>query len=72
MWAEDYIWDTHHLRPHTGYDGSQTSTLHDNMYHVELANPERVPTYNAQGCPIAAKFLVQQRRRPRCRGVVID
>ena len=40
----------------TGYDGSQASTLHDNMYHAELANPERVPTYNAQGYPLPQSF----------------
>ena len=50
----------------TGYEGSRSSTLHGNMYHGELANPERAQSYSA------GKFLVWQRQRPRCRGVVND
>ena len=44
------------LTPLTGYDGSQASTLHDNMYHAELANPEREPTRSAQGYPMPQSF----------------
>ena len=40
----------------TGYEGSQSSTLHDNMHHGELANPERVQSYSAQGCPMPESF----------------
>ena len=40
----------------TGYEGSQSSAPHDNTYHGDLANPERAPSYSAQGYPLPGSF----------------